>query len=89
MVKMDPEKKLSIASGNRELKKRRAPRPLILVILPQTAPDIRKEVKQWGDIETGVPTQCVRADKLTKANNQYCNNVALKSVVGLTFEIWH
>jgi eukaryotic translation initiation factor 2C len=55
------------------------PSPLIIVILPTYAADIRKEVKQWSDTATGVPTQCVRQDKLFKANDQYCNNLALKS----------
>jgi eukaryotic translation initiation factor 2C len=56
------------------------PSPLIIVILPLSAADIRKDVKQWSDVTTGVPTQCVRENKLRNVNNQYCNNLALKSV---------
>lgn len=54
------------------------PSPLIIVILPLSAADIRKDVKQWSDVTTGVPTQCVRENKLRNVNNQYCNNLALK-----------
>ncbi|KIP09095.1 hypothetical protein PHLGIDRAFT_116659 [Phlebiopsis gigantea 11061_1 CR5-6] len=55
------------------------PKPgLLVVILPQSAGPLRKAVKQWGDMVEGIPTQCVRADKYETANDQYCNNVALK-----------
>jgi hypothetical protein len=65
------------------------PYPLILVILPQSAPDIRKHVTHWGDFVSGIPTQCVRSDKLARANDQYCNNVALKLVLGALSEFRH
>ncbi len=32
---------------------------LMLVILPEFAADIKREVKYWGDIKRSVPTQCV------------------------------
>jgi eukaryotic translation initiation factor 2C len=56
---------------------------LVLVILPRSAGGIRAKVKQWGDVHHGIMTQCVREDKLWdrgqyKANDQYCNNVAIK-----------
>ncbi|KAF9228654.1 Piwi-domain-containing protein [Gyrodon lividus] len=51
---------------------------LILVILPSSAADIRFSVKQHGDVLKGVVTQCVRVDKIARANDQYCNNVAMK-----------
>jgi len=56
---------------------------LVLVILPKSAADIRAKVKQWGDVDHGIMTQCVREDKLWergqfKAKDQYCNNVAIK-----------
>ncbi|KIM56858.1 hypothetical protein SCLCIDRAFT_29288 [Scleroderma citrinum Foug A] len=51
---------------------------LLLVVLPSSAADIRFAVKQFGDVFHGVPTQCVREDKTARANNQYCNNVAMK-----------
>ncbi|EKM55524.1 uncharacterized protein PHACADRAFT_121053 [Phanerochaete carnosa HHB-10118-sp] len=50
----------------------------VLVILPANAAPLRKEVKQWGDMLVGIPTQCVRAGKYEQANDQYCNNLALK-----------
>ncbi|KAK7049286.1 hypothetical protein VNI00_005887 [Paramarasmius palmivorus] len=51
---------------------------VILVILPEKAEPLRNRVKHWSDVIMGVRTQCVRIDKLKKANNQYYNNVALK-----------
>lgn len=54
------------------------PQPLIIVLLPQSAAEIRKDVKQWSDMISGVPTQCIRQGKVASANDQYCNNVALK-----------
>ncbi|KAL1722557.1 Piwi domain-containing protein [Schizophyllum commune] len=51
---------------------------LILVLLPQSAKGIRQETKHWGDVVKGVITQCVRQDKVGKANDQYFNNVAIK-----------
>ncbi|KIM89992.1 hypothetical protein PILCRDRAFT_812786 [Piloderma croceum F 1598] len=50
----------------------------ILVILPERAEEVRNIVKHTGDIVLGVPTQCVKEDKMVSANNQYCNNLALK-----------
>lgn len=32
---------------------------LVLVFLPNSATECRREVKHWGDIDTGVSTQCV------------------------------
>ncbi|KAG8217323.1 putative argonaute-like protein [Butyriboletus roseoflavus] len=56
-----------------------APQPdMILVILPPSAPEIRFQVKRHGDVQEGVITQCVRVDKVSRANDQYCNNVAMK-----------
>lgn len=51
---------------------------LLVVVLPSSAADIRFAVKQFGDVFYGIPTQCVREDKIARANNQYCNNVAMK-----------
>ncbi|KIJ60652.1 hypothetical protein HYDPIDRAFT_43184 [Hydnomerulius pinastri MD-312] len=51
---------------------------MILVILPPSAAEIRFAVKQHGDVLHGVVTQCVRVDKIARANDQYCNNVAMK-----------
>ncbi|KAJ3728781.1 ribonuclease H-like domain-containing protein, partial [Lentinula raphanica] len=54
------------------------PRPLLLVILPQNAAEVRQRVKHWGDFTAGVITQCIREGKLKRANDQYFNNIALK-----------
>ncbi|KAI5900235.1 Piwi-domain-containing protein [Schizophyllum commune H4-8] len=51
---------------------------LILVLLPESAKGIRQEVKHLGDVAIGVITQCVRQNKVQKANDQYYNNVAIK-----------
>ncbi|EDR04649.1 argonaute-like protein [Laccaria bicolor S238N-H82] len=51
---------------------------ILVVILPDEAATILHTVKFWGDVKYGILTQCVRADKLLKANDQYWNNVALK-----------
>ncbi|KAL6300526.1 Piwi domain-containing protein [Sparassis latifolia] len=50
----------------------------LLVVLPKDGADIRAQVKYWGDVLHGVPTQCVRTGKYEAGNDQYCNNVALK-----------
>ncbi|KAJ4464674.1 Piwi domain-containing protein [Lentinula edodes] len=54
------------------------PRPLLLILLPQNAAEVRQRVKHWGDFTAGVITQCVREGKLKRANDQYFNNIALK-----------
>ncbi|KAJ7273274.1 argonaute-like protein [Mycena rebaudengoi] len=54
------------------------PVDLILVLLPSKADEIRTSVKHWGDVKRGIRTSCLREDKLSKANNQYYNNVAIK-----------
>ncbi|KAG6379119.1 Piwi domain-containing protein [Boletus reticuloceps] len=45
---------------------------LIVVILPSSAAEIRFDVKRYGDVLHG------RVDKVARANDQYCNNVAMK-----------
>ncbi|TFY78278.1 hypothetical protein EWM64_g5734 [Hericium alpestre] len=51
---------------------------LVLFILPDNAAEIKKAIKFWGDTQYGISTQCVRQNKAARANNQYCNNLALK-----------
>jgi eukaryotic translation initiation factor 2C len=51
---------------------------LIVALIRFPAMEIKVQIKQWGDIIRGVPTQCLVYDKAAKANDQYCNNVALK-----------
>ncbi|KAM6492052.1 Piwi domain containing protein [Amanita muscaria] len=60
---------------------------LILVLLPESAEELRNAVKTFGDIEIGVQTQCVKwsrdrpRDVMSRDKrriNQYCNNLILK-----------
>ncbi|KAB5595604.1 Protein argonaute-2 [Ceratobasidium theobromae] len=56
---------------------------LIICVLPFPATEIRTAIKQWGDCEAGVPTQCVvgkkYGDQLSKGrDDQYLNNLVLK-----------
>ncbi|KAF7968418.1 hypothetical protein HWV62_30621 [Athelia sp. TMB] len=51
----------------------------ILIILPDSAEDIKNRAKYYGDVKCGIPTQCVTVTKVrNKADDQYCNNVVLK-----------
>ncbi|CUA70247.1 Protein argonaute MEL1 [Rhizoctonia solani] len=53
---------------------------LIICVIPYPAPEIRAEIKRWGDCETGVATQCVVGSKYASQKNddQYLNNLVLK-----------
>ncbi|KAG6874285.1 hypothetical protein C0995_001510 [Termitomyces sp. Mi166 len=51
---------------------------VVIAILPARIPAIRTRVKHWGDILTGILTQCLCEDKVKKANDQYWGNVGLK-----------
>ncbi|KAG9050899.1 hypothetical protein FS837_001553, partial [Tulasnella sp. UAMH 9824] len=51
---------------------------LIIVVLPDMAEDIYLRIKNAGDIKIGVATQCLRAFKCGKGNEQYYVNVCLK-----------
>ncbi|KAF7322559.1 Argonaute-like protein [Mycena chlorophos] len=54
---------------------------MIVVVLPENAPDLRAEIKYTGDILLGIRTQCLRINKIPQDRNkasQYFNNVALK-----------
>ncbi|RDX55086.1 Piwi-domain-containing protein [Lentinus brumalis] len=58
---------------------------MILVILPANAEECRNTVKVWGDwgdlpARPAMPVLCVRSGKWDRANDQYCNNLALKFV---------
>lgn len=32
---------------------------LIMTIIPSAAPELRKQIKRWGDVERGVATQAI------------------------------
>jgi hypothetical protein len=53
---------------------------LLLVILPSATSPSYYRIKSYGDVQFGLHTVCVVADKLAKPNgqDQYFNNVALK-----------
>lgn len=31
----------------------------MLAVLPRDALEIRRQIKQWGDMRAGIPTQCI------------------------------
>ncbi|KAG8898575.1 hypothetical protein FRC01_010855, partial [Tulasnella sp. 417] len=51
---------------------------LIIVVLPDMGEDIYLRIKNAGDIKIGVATQCLKAFKCGKGNEQYYVNVCLK-----------
>ncbi|KII88705.1 hypothetical protein PLICRDRAFT_41918 [Plicaturopsis crispa FD-325 SS-3] len=77
---------LNVAAG--EIAKKTGKNPdLIFIILPESAAEIRRAVKRWGDVQVGVVTQCVKESKIKRAaqrnDTQYGNNLALKINVRL------
>ncbi|KAK7040377.1 hypothetical protein VNI00_009853 [Paramarasmius palmivorus] len=51
---------------------------LILVVIPTGGGTIYKQVKFFGDVQAGVPTQCVKSPTCRGANSQYWANVCAK-----------
>ncbi|KAG1847046.1 hypothetical protein F4604DRAFT_1936086 [Suillus subluteus] len=51
---------------------------LVLAILPMSSTDVYHAIKSFGDIIAGFPTQCVRENKIKRANDQYCVNLGMK-----------
>ncbi|KZV96171.1 Piwi-domain-containing protein [Exidia glandulosa HHB12029] len=51
---------------------------LIVVVLPPSAADARHRVKYWGDVVRGVPTQCVKIDKIRNVKDDYLHNLSMK-----------
>ena len=37
---------------------------LVLVILPPGGDELRRQAKYWGDVQNGIPTQCVVRDTI-------------------------
>ncbi|KAH9938191.1 argonaute-like protein [Fomitopsis serialis] len=56
---------------------------LIVCVLPEGATDLYTAIKHFGDIQVGVATQCMKADKCKRAKEQYFANVCLKINVKL------
>jgi eukaryotic translation initiation factor 2C len=71
------------AAGGECAKAKGGPPSLVVVVLPDGGDDIYKAVKHFGDIVMGVPTQCLKAPKVSRANIQYWANVLLKVNVKL------
>lgn len=59
------------------------PPNLFVVILPEGGNEIYTEVKHFGDIEMGIPTQCMKSIKCSRAKPQYFANISLKLNVKL------
>jgi eukaryotic translation initiation factor 2C len=56
---------------------------LIVVVLPEGGNDIYSAVKHFGDVRTGVVTQCMKSSKCFRARPQYFANITLKLNVKL------
>ncbi|TFY68234.1 hypothetical protein EVJ58_g1134 [Rhodofomes roseus] len=54
---------------------------LVVAIIPDSTADLYHAIKHFGD--TGVPTQCMRANKCARAREQYFANICLKVNVKL------
>jgi len=63
--------------------KHQHPPNLYVVILPEGSNDIYTAVKHFGDVEMGIPTQCLKSLKCMRAKPQYFANVSLKINVKL------
>jgi len=59
------------------------PPSLIVVVLPEGGNDIYTAVKNFGDVQMGVATQCLKSSKCNRAKIQYWANVMLKVNVKL------
>ncbi|KAK2460730.1 hypothetical protein APHAL10511_007200 [Amanita phalloides] len=72
-----------MAAGSECAKAKGGPPNLVVVILPENGDDIYKAVKHFGDVTIGVATQCLKSNKVFRANMQYWANVLLKVNVKL------
>jgi eukaryotic translation initiation factor 2C len=60
-----------------------SPPSLIVVVLPEGGNEIYTAVKNFGDVQMGVATQCLKSSKCFRAKIQYWANVMLKVNVKL------
>ncbi|KAJ3529107.1 hypothetical protein NM688_g7899 [Phlebia brevispora] len=77
-----PQELKAIGQRSRNKHSQRLPN-LIVAILPDNATELYTAIKHFGDVEVGIPTQCMKATKCTGANKQYYANVCLKVNVKL------
>ncbi|KZT65768.1 argonaute-like protein [Daedalea quercina L-15889] len=56
---------------------------LIVAVLPEGATDLYVAIKHFGDVMTGVATQCMKSNKCGRAREQYFANICLKINVKL------
>ncbi|KAF9527970.1 argonaute-like protein [Crepidotus variabilis] len=66
------------AAGASVKKQTGEPPNLIVVVLPEDGNIIYTAVKHFGDVQMGVATQCLKANKCGRAKPQYWGNVMLK-----------
>ncbi|KAF8980636.1 argonaute-like protein, partial [Cyathus striatus] len=57
---------------------RGSPPDFMLVILPDAAPTIYRDVKYFGDVRMGIATQCLKGHLCKGAKEQYWANIMLK-----------
>ncbi|KAF7322519.1 Argonaute-like protein [Mycena chlorophos] len=50
---------------------------MVVILLPRVADEVKHICKYWGNVERGIPTQCLNEAK-AKVDSQYLNNVAIK-----------
>jgi eukaryotic translation initiation factor 2C len=73
---------LRVAGGECQRRVKNLP-TLIVVVLPEGGNDIYSAVKHFGDVATGVVTQCMKSSKCFRAKPQYFANITLKLNVKL------
>ncbi|KDR81951.1 hypothetical protein GALMADRAFT_240289 [Galerina marginata CBS 339.88] len=69
---------LTAATYNGKIEENQLRKLIIVVLLPENGGAIRNALKFWGDVQNGVATLCLREGKVSKGNDQYFNNIALK-----------
>jgi len=60
--------------GRASMEQKKKPPTFIVVILPDQGNDIYDRVKNFGDVQQGVATQCMKSFRCTRAKAQYYAN---------------